>query len=697
MGPVAAMTAFMSRGSAPMDPANIQRNSWRSREDIVYACNAIFTKAFPDIPEAAVVLDPVRKRSGGQYSRAESAALAERSGILHWHFELEGKARFAKAWHQEVTAKAIAELLANPPLCQPKGEAKERSLRPGDIAVLCRSNRSCKEMATALAKQGLSAAIARTGLLQTAEATLVLACLKYMLDRQDSLSVAEILLFGERYGLPEIVEDRLDWLSHYNGLSAAARKEAKPWGNTAPLIQVLNDLRAATYEHATYELLNLLLERLDLRRIIVAWGDGEQRLSNLDELRQLAVSYEDNCHRQRRAASLGGFLLYLDGLMRTNKDAQGASERPEAVNVLTYHRSKGLEWPVVVCMDLDQKLRAEVWNLSVVAEQEEVDLDDPLAGRWLKYWVNPYGTSSSGIPWIESLKESVWQETATEEALAEEARLLYVGFTRARDYLILPTAKTGAPWLDRAFTRGGGVTPVLDPHTSDAPFDWQGNEVTKYTQTWTEPRNLPTAPLTQQAVPFLSGARSGRVNYQPATATEAWLLARYPYVPATDRERYFSPAAPDPATDLRLLSQAIARFLAGNYPALPESLQAERASTILENYLPGGSPDPQELVRQAHAFGGWLDNFQPVQIRQQVPLKHDFAGHQFSGWVNWQITLSKGQDLLIVDLHGSGKQLDQAIPLAAAQLRAWAEAAKAQKAAQPAVLLLHLPAEGIML
>ncbi|MEO0332978.1 MAG: UvrD-helicase domain-containing protein, partial [Bacteroidota bacterium] len=326
------MAAVMA-ANGPLNPANIQKNSWRSRADIVYTCNAIFTKAFPNTPPEAVVLEPVRTREGNANALAESNKLANRSSILHWHFELEGKSRYAKAWHQEVNAKAIKELLDNPPLVFDKSSKQERLLQAGDIAVLCRTNFSCVAMAGALAKQGIPAAIARMGLLATAEATLLLACLKYLLNRADSLSVAEILLFGSRLQLPEIINSRLDFLE-----ASAAEKERKlAWATDNELIQIIDQLRLETTEHATSEMLNLLLERLDLRRIIVAWGDGEQRLSNIDELRRLAVAYEENCHRQHRAASLGGYLLYLDQLLRTNKDKQGASERPESVNVLTYH------------------------------------------------------------------------------------------------------------------------------------------------------------------------------------------------------------------------------------------------------------------------------------------------------------------------------------------------------------------------
>ena len=335
------LMAAVMNANGTIDPANIQTDSWRSREDIVYTCNSLFVSAFPEFKPAEVALDPVRRRKGSKFSPVESAELSEQSGLIHWHFEVEGKGRYRKDFMYATLSKAIRELLANPPAILPKGATEERPLRAGDIAVLCRANYTCNEVAEAISRQGINAAIQRTGLLATAESTLLLACLKYMLNGSDSLSVAEIMLFGGRRPLAEIIDHRLDYLG--------TEGEKPNWGAGEELLQQLDGLRDITSEHSTSEMLNLVLERTDLRRIAAAWGDGEQRLGNLDELRRLAVAYEDNCHRQHRAASLGGYLLYLDQLIRDGQDKQGASERPDAVNVLTYHRSKGLEWPAVIC------------------------------------------------------------------------------------------------------------------------------------------------------------------------------------------------------------------------------------------------------------------------------------------------------------------------------------------------------------
>jgi hypothetical protein len=168
-------------------------------------------------------------------------------------------------------------------------------------------------------------------------------------------------------------------------------------------------------------------------------------------------------------------------------------------------------------------------------------------------------------------------------------------------------------------------------------------------------------------------------------------------VPCSERESYFPPAAPDPATDLRLLSQVIARFQTGNFPALSPPLQEERAATLLDNYLPGGELSLNRLIDQSRAFSVWLDTFQPRAIKRQVLLTHTFNGHFFRATADWQVTLPNGNDLLIMNVHSSGKQLDQVLPVASAQLRAWSAAARAQGIANPVNLFLHLPAEGLLL
>ena len=683
------LMAAVMRANGPLDAANIQTQSWRSREDIVYACNSLFVAAFPEYSPEEVALEPVRLRTGSRFSPAESPELAATGGLIHWHFT-PSEGRYNAAFMLNSLVKAIGELLANPPLIVPKGEKEERRLRAGDIAVLCRTNTGCGDLAAELTRQGIPAAIARKGLLATAEATLLLAALKFLLNGDDNLSVAEMLLFGERRTLTEIIDDRLEHL---------ARRPAAAWGDGAALLEKLDVLREETAEHSTSEMINLVLERTDLRRIAVAWGDGQQRLANIDELRRLAVEYEDNCHRQHRAASLGGYLLYLDQLLRTGQDMQGASERPEAVNVLTYHRSKGLEWPAVICFNLDQGLRADVWGRAVVPDDPAapVDLSRPLADRWIRYWVNPYGRQSRGIAWLDALDASPEQDAARAAGRAEEARLLYVGATRARDYLILPTgSRDGAAWVDRVYARGGHETTVLAPETVETPFTWKDRDIDKTYRSWTEPPGQPAGQIIHRPLPFLAPDRPGRVAHAGRTVTEDWLLAYYGESVLGGVYSYATVPEPEPATDPRLLGRCLSAFLAGDPGgAADPHHRRDLAAGLLADWQPGGDVATELFTDVSNGFHDFLsENWPDASHRQHVHLRGTVDHREGEGVISRLMTLADGSSVLLLDVAGGTKQLTSALGLRAAELRWLADLYRRQQPTPVAAAFLNVPLLG---
>ena len=686
------LMAAVMEANGPLDPKNIQRRSWRSREDIVYACNSLFVSAFPEFPPEAVALEPVRTRGGGEFARPEGLQVQQQCGLEHWYFEVEGRGRHSARFMQATLAKALGDLLANPPMILPKGATTERRLRAGDVAILCRSNYGCKAVAEQLARQGISTAIARAGLMDTAETTLLMACLKYLLNPNDSLSVAEILLFGERMALPDIAGHRLDYLR-------LAEEGRAGWGADQPLLIELDALRATTGEHSTSELLDTILETTDLRRIAVAWGEGEQRLSNLDELRRLAATYEDACHRRHRAASLGGFLLYLDGLIREEKDMQGASERDDAVNVLTYHRSKGLEWPAVICMNADQKLRASVWGRAVVADDPSapVDLNDPLANRWLRYWVNPYDRLTNGIPWLDALEESPVKEEVTATAGAEEARLLYVGFTRARDLLIVPTGKPGAPWVDRVYGRGGGRAPVFPPQEVTTPLTWSGTDVNKTNRHYTEPTAQPRSEVSHRSLPFIAGARPGRAAHPSLLIDDSFLLARFSDTQLATEHRYFDHAEVDPAVMGRPLGQVVAAFLQGDPgPGGDPHLRLEIAEQLAVGLRESDGPDAAYLIAVGNAYaaltsGLWQENGEAIYDR---PLIAQLGDRQYRGSVR-QLIRESGDALTVVGQTTlTHRQFSAQSAIRLAELRLQADLLEGNGEGTVRKIFLHLASEG---
>ena len=235
------------------------------------------------------------------------------------------------------------------------------------------------------------------------------------------------------------------------------------------------------------ETLNLVLEELRLRYIIVGWGNANQRLDNVEALRKLAIQYEENCTRLHLSTSLGGFILWLGQLGKDEKDAQGFAQSEEAVNIMTYHRSKGLEWPIVICHSLEGKLRSKTFGFTLINEQSGVDLNNILGNRWIRYWINPYGDRIISNSTLEKrIQESDAYLKAQSDALMEDARLLYVGMTRARDHLIFPSREVPTRWLNRIWHKGDEDAPTLDKDHFETPWERNGIWINKKTEAFNQ-------------------------------------------------------------------------------------------------------------------------------------------------------------------------------------------------------------------
>ena len=608
-------------------PKNIQRFSWRSREDIVNATNVIFTEAFNDIPPEQVRLEA--KRTGA--SEMEDAATDPRAAELgpalhHWHLVADDpKFRYNKEWFGNALARATKTLLERQPVVFDKHQKVYRSLVPGDIAILCRSNYACADVAQSLHKVGIRAALARTGLLATTEAKFIVACLKFILNQYDSLSIATILLLSNSMDLSEIIESRLDHLEEYEG-----RAVEHKWAAENEFIKGLNRWRRLVEEYSSAEILNLLLDDMDLRRIIAGWGSAEQRLGNVDELRALALTYEENCNRLHTAASLAGFLIYLDQIERDEKDRQASGEGREAVNVLTYHRSKGLEWPVVILHGLNQKLRENTLGFNLISERDKIDPTDILGGRWLRYWLNPYADQKSGTNLMDRLDVHPANARALAAAKGEEARLLYVGITRARDYLIFPTRpKEHTTWLNRVW-HGDDKTPTLDPDSDQSQWLWQNEHLEIATQSFAYPVNFPENPPVAERTEFLE-PRAGRQDHPDyhidADAGEWRKQVRHK---CTRSYSYYQEVAgtDEPESEQRA-AELLKQFIGADHADYTPEVRDEIAEGLRGRLNIGEELPTAELLDRSEHFYAYLSHqFGAGQTERNFHLRYHYRGAQ---------------------------------------------------------------------
>jgi len=419
-----AVSEEIEKGLDASSPNHILKESWRSKQELVEFCNSVFSPVFHHMNEEKVCLDIPNARK----------EVAVGGWIENWALEGSNAEKRSAA-----LVTGVQELLET-----------HSNIQAGDIAILCRSNNECEDVSAALKAKGIRASIAEGDLLATQECTLALAALRFMLDEHDSIALAEIVCFSHLH------QSHDGWL---RALLNDSKITQEIWKEDE-FIQALVGAKNRSMYLTPLEALELAMSCIDIERSVYAWGDVEQRLSNLDQLRTACLEYQDRCRSRRDSATVSGFLTWLFGESDL-KQAKSAGE--DTVNVLTYHKSKGLEWPVVIMHSLNKASRSGVFGVSVV-EAENFVADQPLVGRSLRYWPWCYGTKKKADAFNAYLEVSDIASKAKAYSLSESQRVLYVGLSRARDGLVLVQQKNKknieSKWLDELIN--AEAKPVLN-------------------------------------------------------------------------------------------------------------------------------------------------------------------------------------------------------------------------------------------
>ena len=153
--------------------------------------------------------------------------------------------------------------------------------------------------------------------------------------------------------------------------------------------------------------------------MLKSWQNSELALSNLDALRSACNKYINLCSSRRRAATIDGFVTYLNESETEQAKGTGA----QTVNVLTYHGSKGLEWPWVVLTGLDAKPKENVFGVNIEAAQK-FDPANPLADRKIQYW--PCGSQRAALPLSRIRSKRIPSTSSSRRARRSCSRLMGV-------------------------------------------------------------------------------------------------------------------------------------------------------------------------------------------------------------------------------------------------------------------------------
>lgn len=308
-----------------------------------------------------------------------------------------------------------------------------RPVKPKDLAILCRTNTQCDQVAQALVQRGIAVNCASKGLLATPEARLVIAGLKRWLSRHDKLAEAEITR------LTLLSEDREEaWLNDL--LSEEAVPETMYW------VERLDKARELAANAGVSVVFETVLATLPVSECLLRWGNYAQRVANLEALRSHLNTYLSEVQGPGLPRTLSGFVVYLEKLKDRKDGDLGGARHGDAVSVLTLHKAKGLEWPVVILFGWEDIKQQTAFNVSL-QRPGLFDVLDPLKDRWIRYWPNPLSSRTKNALLFEHTADE--NESAMNEEHRNWLNLAYVGMTRAATQLILivPKKEQKLPFL----------------------------------------------------------------------------------------------------------------------------------------------------------------------------------------------------------------------------------------------------------
>lgn len=438
--------------AAPGAPRRVLlRENFRSRREILAGANAVFSLCM--------------SRSLGDIDYDESAALIpgapyEGEGakpellLLRLPETGEDEERPDKAaLEARMTARAIRSLMERGLTVTDRGG--QRPLRWGDIAILLRSANTVGGVyRRALAQAGVPVASGQGGdFFRSVEVSALLSLLAVLDNPHQDIPLIAVLrspAFG--FSADELSRIRAAERDGdlYTALCAAAETDER----CRSFCVWLDRHRRETPDLPAAELVWRLIEELDLLALCSAMSDGEQRRARLMAFVSLSERFESSGYR-----GLHRFVLWLRRQAERGEEPSLGADTGSAVQILSVHKSKGLEFPVVFLCDTGRRFNKR--------DARDTVLVHPVLG------LGPKVTDLARRVEYPTLARSAIQQRLVRETLSEEMRLLYVALTRARERLYV-TAALADPERRTEKLRAGLSVPMAPEALAgaSAPVDW---------------------------------------------------------------------------------------------------------------------------------------------------------------------------------------------------------------------------------
>lgn len=402
----------------------------------------------------------------------------------------------------EAIVRAIRRLVAEGRAVGDAERGTQHRVRYGDIAVLYPGTTGIDFYEDPIRAEGIPYIVEGGKLYYTRQEVRDLAAALWSVeDPWDSLSLVATLrspLFGfsdEEIFLYVRSGGRLRYLD--GGPPRDGR-----FADIAAAFDLLAELHRRRNEHGPAGTLRRLLRRTGYRELSVLRTHGEQRLLNIEKAVQIARAFEGGAHSYRRFAE---WFRRQEMLGAVESESPVVDESEDAVRLITIHKSKGLQFPVVIMANLVQR---RTRSSGIILER----------GARLAFKLGSELKTSD----FETLKE---RERERDEA--EVARLLYVAATRAGDILVVPRVE-----------RRGSFFELIDPHLPGGCHGAGGSDTAGSVasgdgagRNGDPPRNGTGG----TGVP--AGVETWRVSELPPLRGEAGLFVGLPRLDGHERER----------------------------------------------------------------------------------------------------------------------------------------------------------------
>jgi ATP-dependent helicase/nuclease subunit A len=556
--------------------------------------------------------------------------------------------------------------------------------------------------------------VAGKGFFARPEVMDVVALLKALDEPRDELSLARAL----RAPWCGLSDEGLYWLARDGGLAEGLRAcEAEGPGGLSPTdadrarraTTMLAQLRSARHHVPLADLLERVLDETALPSVAATRFDGARAYANLRKLVEIARDFEAS-----GPVLLSRFIEQVETLRLEEvrqSEAPAEEEQGDAVTLMTIHKAKGLQRPIVVVADL---------ATGGGSHRREAIVLHPEAGPVLK------GETKTAELAFPPVAQTVIDAEAARET-AEDRRLLYVALTRARDRLVISTpvqldkerAPKGGVWVQALLAALGDQLLTGDSIAGSGEFgEWSG-EVIRVEGPAVGARGTRPLPLLAQyrpqietAEPIPGGdeaeeaaivARMRPVGPDLAARTRFTVteLSAHLHCPRCYYLRYvrglagFSPAAEAPAPgrlrpDERgtVVHRALQRLGRGPVSEVRDEVEAAMQECGLAGHDPG---EVESILAMLVRFTGsetWELIRTAKELRSEVPIVAPLGGGLIEGQID-ALVRDWNEALHLLDYKTGRAQDAGTLDEHRFQIGAYAAAVEQARGDLPATLAIH--------